>query len=81
MDLLDREFSNVRVQCRQCPCIPLETSLVLVFLQESGGRFSEDAWLANAKEPCGSYLLESSRENRYGLRRSLVPVLSQMRVP
>jgi len=67
MDLLDGQLANVRIQHRQRPCIPLETSLVLVFLQKPGGRFSEDARLANAKEPCDPDLLESSRENRYGL--------------
>jgi hypothetical protein len=62
MDLLDGQLADVRIQHSQRPCISLETSLVLVFLQESGGRFSEDARLANAEEPRGPDLFEPSRD-------------------
>ena len=67
VNLLDGQLANVRIQHRQRPCIPLETSLVLVLLQEPGGRFSEAVRLASAEEARGPDLLEPSRENCYGL--------------
>lgn len=67
MDLLDDQLADVRIQHRQRPCISLETSFVLVLLQESGGRFSEGVPLTNAEEPDGPGLLEPPRQNPYGL--------------
>jgi hypothetical protein len=67
MDLLDGQLADVRIQHRQRPCVSLQTSLVLVLLQEPGGRFSEGARLASAEEPSGPDHLKPSRENSYGL--------------
>lgn len=81
MNTMQRKLPDVGIHSRQRACTPFQAALVLVLLQVLRRRLAKRALLSSAKEPSCPCRLQSTIKSASASSRSLVPVLSQTRVP